>query len=163
MNRRKRKLELNLNTKNQDLRNKNINITLQQILNGNKIHCFNASLLFLRLCFASCIVCSYFFMTMNNAMSAKQFLHHHPTSLKIISSNSKTLLLKKLLSTVSNQVATRARQWCRTIGVLDFTNPDYYSFNEQTVQPRKPNSKRYLNINDGRDIKSENAFGLFLW
>ena len=96
-------------------------------------------------------------------MSAKQFLHHHPTSLKIISSNSKTLLLKKLLSTVSNQVATRARQWCRTIGVLDLTNPDYYSFNEQTVQPREPNSKKYLNINDGRDIKSENAFGLFLW
>ena len=57
MNRRKRKLELHLNTKNQDLRNNNIKITLQQILNGNKIHCFNASLLFLRLCFhALCVL-----------------------------------------------------------------------------------------------------------
>ena len=96
-------------------------------------------------------------------MSAKQFLNQHQTSLKIMSSNSKTLFLTKLLSTVSNQVATRARQWCRTIGVLDLTNPDYYSFNEQTVQPREPNSKTYLNISDGRDMKSENAFGLFLW
>ncbi len=93
---------------------------------------------------------------MNDTMRSKQFFSPNPISLKNMSSNSKTLFLKKLLSTVSDQVATRARQWCHTIGVLDFTNRDYYSFNE-------PNSKRRLNINDGRDIISGNAFGLFVW
>ena len=56
MNRRKRKFEINV-SKNQDLRNNNIKITLQQILNGNKIHCLNALLVFLRLCFhALCVI-----------------------------------------------------------------------------------------------------------